>query len=68
MESIDFSAKVQADLEKARKNIKKPNILVAGGTGAGKSSLINMLLSGNLAPVGAAVRSLKKWSVTRMIL
>lgn len=53
MDHAEFSAKIQSDLEKARKNIKKPNILVAGGTGAGKSSLINMVLTGDLAPVGA---------------
>lgn len=53
LDGFDFSEQVQDEFVKARKNIKKPNVLVAGGTGAGKSSLINMLFAGDPAPVDA---------------
>jgi uncharacterized protein (DUF697 family)/GTP-binding protein EngB required for normal cell division len=53
MDGFDFSDQVQSEFVKARKNIRKPNVLVAGGTGAGKSSLINMLFAGDPAPIGA---------------
>lgn len=51
----EFSAKVNEEFEKIRRNMQRPNILVCGGTGAGKSSLINMVLADQKlrAPVGA---------------
>jgi uncharacterized protein (DUF697 family)/GTP-binding protein EngB required for normal cell division len=50
-----FSDRVQHEFEQARRKIKRPNILVAGGTGAGKSTLINMVFPGEQirAKVGA---------------
>ena len=51
----DFSSKFNEEFSKARKNIKKPNILVLGGTGTGKSTLINLVFGENLAKVGAGM-------------
>lgn len=50
-----FAQKTGTEFERIRKNAKRPNILVCGGTGVGKSSLINMALSdrGICAAVGA---------------
>ena len=52
---MEFSAQVNEEFEKIRKNIQRPNIFVCGGTGAGKSSLINMTLADRKAkaPVGS---------------
>lgn len=49
----DFGEKFANDFKKARSKIKKPNILVLGGTGAGKSSLVNATFGKALARVGA---------------
>lgn len=51
----DFSSKFKQEFEKARSNIKKPNILILGGTGAGKSSLVNLVFGKELAQVGAGL-------------
>ena len=39
-------------LNKVRKNVKKPSVLVTGGTGVGKSSLINHLFGMEVAATG----------------
>ena len=51
----NLSMEINKELKKIKDNIKRPNILVCGGTGVGKSSLINMVLKDpkNKAKVGA---------------
>lgn len=44
-DEFDFAGKAKQEFEKARRDLKKPNILICGGTGAGKSTLINMTLN-----------------------
>lgn len=44
-DDFDFSGKAKEEYEKARKELDRPNILVCGGTGAGKSTLINLTLN-----------------------
>lgn len=44
-ENFDFAGKAKEEYEKTRKELRRPNILVCGGTGAGKSTLINLTLS-----------------------
>lgn len=55
MSDYDFAGKAREEFENVRRNNKRPNILVCGGTGAGKSTLINQTLSdkGVCAHVGA---------------
>lgn len=42
---FDFEGKFNEEFENLRKNIKKPNILVCGGTGVGKSTLVQQTIS-----------------------
>ncbi|WP_214828787.1 YcjF family protein [Exiguobacterium algae] len=41
------------ELERLRGNVKKPNILIAGATGAGKSSVVNHVFGRDLTKVAA---------------
>ncbi len=49
---MDWSKKLEEEYRKVQESIKKPNILLAGATGAGKSSLVNMVFGNRLAVVG----------------
>ena len=46
------SFNLEEEFEKVSNKINKPNILVCGATGVGKSSFINEVFEKNLAPVG----------------
>ena len=37
------------------RNVQKPNVLIAGVTGAGKSSLVNAVFGTSVAPVGSGL-------------
>jgi small GTP-binding protein len=42
---------IDNELEKVKKNIKKPNVFIVGGTGVGKSSLINTIFGEKVASI-----------------
>ena len=48
-----FKIKFEEQLEDEYRRLKKPNVLIAGRTGVGKSTLINTIFGSNLAEVGA---------------
>ena len=48
----DFERRLAEEYAKVKQNLKKPNILIAGGTGVGKSSIINMVFGKNVAQTG----------------
>ena len=51
-EEINLNEKLQNEFVRLKQEIQKPNILIAGATGVGKSSLINMVFGENVAIVG----------------
>ena len=55
MEEINFSARFNEEFKNARRSIKKPNVFILGGTGAGKSSLVNMVFGKALATGGPRI-------------
>lgn len=52
-ETAEFDVRIQKEFDDAKKNIKKPNILLVGGTGVGKSSIVNMIFGEGTAVVGS---------------
>ena len=50
MENIDFKAEFERNFSEAEQLCKRPNILVAGYTGSGKTSLIRTVLGSELVP------------------
>ena len=47
-----FQENLEKEYKKIEKNVKKPNILLLGGTGVGKSSLTNLVFGKNIAKSG----------------
>ena len=52
MPGIDIRAELQQAAERARRELGHINILIAGRSGVGKSTLINAVFEGNLAATG----------------
>lgn len=50
MENINFKAEFERNFSEAEQVCKRPNILVAGYTGSGKTSLIRTILGSELVP------------------
>ena len=48
----DLGKKFEEEFAKVSQSVQKPNILIAGATGVGKSSVINMVFGDNVAVVG----------------
>ncbi len=53
MPNADFSGRYQQEYERVISTVSKPSVLVAGGTGAGKSSLVNLVFGREIARAGA---------------
>ena len=52
---------VKSEWEKFEKNGVRPNIMLLGATGCGKSSLINLVFNANIAEVNDASRGTEKF-------
>ena len=52
MKSLDLTAAVSKAIEEARHDMGRVNVLIAGRTGVGKSTLINSIFHGRLAATG----------------
>ena len=52
MEKLNLAAVIREALEDAQRNLGRVNVLIAGRTGVGKSTLINSVFQGRLAATG----------------
>lgn len=50
--NYDLGKKFEEEYAKVKESVQKANILIAGATGVGKSSVINMVFGDNVAVVG----------------
>ncbi|WP_198155916.1 GTPase family protein [Herbaspirillum autotrophicum] len=50
--NTDFSKLVKDALDSAKRNIGHANVLIAGKTGVGKSTLVNVVFQGEMATTG----------------
>jgi len=48
----DFEKRFEEEFQKQKQEVQKPNIVVVGGTGVGKSNLINRIFGENVAITG----------------
>lgn len=48
----NLQRKIEAEFQKIKQEVVRPNILLAGATGVGKSSLVNLCFGSKLAEVG----------------
>ncbi|MCX2838594.1 50S ribosome-binding GTPase [Salinimicrobium sp. MT39] len=49
----EISAKFEEEFKKIEQEVKRPNILIVGCTGVGKSTIVNQIFGEGTAPVGA---------------
>lgn len=66
--SSEFERKINEEFERQKNNIKKPNLMIVGGTGVGKSSLINKIFGENIAKTGTGkpiTQGIKKYDDTK---
>ena len=72
-DDIDFASMLKQKLDKAMEDRGKVNIVVAGKTGVGKSTLINAVFQGNLAetgdgrPVTKTTREIQKEGIWKLV-
>ena len=68
METAELDKNLLALLEKEKSEMQKPNLLVVGGTGVGKSSLINLVFGKEVARVGNGkpiTKGIERYEVTK---
>jgi len=69
--SKPFKDMFEEEIKKDRENFKKPAILVMGGTGTGKSTLVNLVFGWEMAKVGAGkpvTQGIKRYEDERVII